>query len=222
MSGTIGNPTLLAALQYYLAQPQVGTQNQTSALPQTLPGMPMSSMIGANAVAPNNAAPAMLPLQPQTAPSGIGASYPLDPTYGMTPLASGTIAGMNRVQPGPVANHMAEADQALDLTPQEKFLYNTHLQNLNGTGKIVHPDGSISSLLQMSFGRDGKTYNIPTVWGGQQLAPGNAIKAAQQVGLDKFPSYPSEDEAEDRYQAMHGYLEKDTSDFINNAPSQSP
>jgi hypothetical protein len=116
--------------------------------------------------------------------------------------------------PGPRANHMAEADAALELTPQEKFLYNTHLQNLNGTGKIVHPDGSVSSLLQMSFEQDGRFYNIPTVVNGKQLAPTDAIQAAERVGLDKFPSYDSAEEAESRYDAMHDFLGRDTADFI--------
>jgi hypothetical protein len=127
-------------------------------------------------------------------------------------------SGMNRIDPGPRANHMAEADAVMALTPQEKFLYNTHLQNLNGTGKIVHSDGSISSLLQMSFeGDDGKIYNIPTVVGGKQLPPNEAIKSAIQIGLDKFPSYASEEEAESRYNALHEFLGRDTGDFIEGA-----
>lgn len=125
--------------------------------------------------------------------------------------------GMSLVQGGPRANHMDEADQAMGLTPQEKFLYNMHLQNLNGPGKIVHPDGSISSLLQMSFERDGKVYNIPTVWGGKQLDPADAIKAAESVGLNKFPAYNNQEEAEARYDAMHDFLGKDTGDFIESA-----
>jgi hypothetical protein len=139
---------------------------------------------------------------------------------GMPPPDPTTSPGMNRIRPGPVANHMAEADAAMNLTPEEKFLYNTHLQNLNGTGKIVHPDGSVSSLLQMSFEQDGKFYNIPTVVDGKQLAPNDAIKAAIQVGLDKFPSYSSEDEAEARYDALHEFLGRDTADFIAGAKAQ--
>lgn len=127
---------------------------------------------------------------------------------------------MNRIQAGPRANHLVEADAAMNLTPEERYLYNTHLQNLNGTGKIVHPDGSISSLLQMSFEQDGKFYNIPTVVGGKQLGPRDAIRAAERVGLDKFPSYDSEDEAEARYSALHEFLGKDTADFIAGAKAR--
>jgi len=125
-----------------------------------------------------------------------------------TPLA--------HAEAGPRANYMAEADAAMNLTPEEKYLYQTHLQNLYGTGKVVHPDGSISSLLQMSFeGPGGKTYSIPTVWGGQALQPREAIGMAERTGgLDRFPSYATSDEAEARYQQLHDYLGRDTQEFI--------
>lgn len=154
-----------------------------------------------------------------------GSGDPVATGAGMPLLGLGAApadaAGMNRVLPGPRANHMGEADAAMSLSPEEKFLYNTHLANLNGTGKIVHPDGSISSLLQMSFEQDGKFYNIPTVVGGRQLAPDDAIKAAEKVGLDRFPSYSSEDEAEARYNALHEFLGRDTADFIAGAGGAS-
>jgi hypothetical protein len=119
------------------------------------------------------------------------------------------------VEPGPRANHMAEADADLGgLTPEEKFLYNMHLTNLHGRGRLEQPNGAISSLIQMSFDRDGKTYNIPTLWGGKQLPPDDAIRAAEKVGLDKFPAYKSQDEAEARYQQLHDYLARDTGDMI--------
>lgn len=130
---------------------------------------------------------------------------------------------LKRIDPGPRANHMPEADAAMSLTPEEKFLYNVHLNNLYGTGKIVHPDGGVSSLLQMSFENDdGKTYNIPTVWGGKALEPDAAIAAAHRFGIEQFPAYQSGEEAEARYDAMHHYLEKDTGDFIDRATRGVP
>jgi hypothetical protein len=135
----------------------------------------------------------------------------------LAPPDVGSLAALGHVEAGPRANYMAEADAAMNLTPEEKYLYQTHLQNLYGTGKVVHPDGSISSLLQMSFeGPGGKTYSIPTVWGGQALAPADAIRRAELTGgLDRFPSYASGDEAEARYQQLHDYLGRDTADFID-------
>jgi hypothetical protein len=110
--------------------------------------------------------------------------------------------------------HMLDAQQDLGLTPQEQYLYQTHLDNLAGPGKVLHPDGAISTLYQMSFGQNGKYYNIPTVWGGKIVPPDDAIARANKLGLERFPSYSSEQEAEDRYSKMHGYMERDTGDYL--------
>jgi hypothetical protein len=136
-----------------------------------------------------------------------------DANYGLTPPSDSTMEYLSRNVVGPRANHMADADAAMRLTPEEKYLYNTHLSNLNGPGKVVHPMGDISSLYQMSFERDGKIYNIPTIWGGKALPPGDAVKAAEATGLEKFPAYDTPEEAEGRYGQMHDYLAKDTNDF---------
>ena len=142
-----------------------------------------------------------------------------DPLNELAPPLAGVAnappSGLSHIEAGPRANYMAAADAAMKLSPQEKYLYQTHLTNLYGPGKVVHPDGSISSLLQMSFDRDGRTYSIPTIWGGRALGPNEAIREAERTGgLDRFPSYPSGDEAEARYQQMHDYLGRDTAEFI--------
>lgn len=101
------------------------------------------------------------------------------------------------------------AHGALKMTPQEQALYMRHLANVTGPGGVDNPDGTRSTLFQMTFERDGKAYVIPTVWGGKIVPPEEAIKLADKEGLDKFPSYPSSDEAEARYDALHKYMEKD-------------
>jgi hypothetical protein len=129
----------------------------------------------------------------------------------------------NRLMPEPAAPaapvpdpaNLQAATRDMGLTPQEQFLYQTHLDNLYGPGKVVHPDGAISTLYQMSFDRNGRTYNIPTVWGGAIIPPAEAIQQADKLGLDRFPSYASGDEAERRYNAMHGYMERDTATYRN-------
>lgn len=103
--------------------------------------------------------------------------------------------------------NLEAADKELKLTPQEKALYQRHLKNLSLGG--VPNKGETSTLFQTSVEIDGKIYNIPTVWDGEILPPDRAIDRAVKEGLDKFPSYASESEAEQRYQAMHGYMEKD-------------
>ena len=103
--------------------------------------------------------------------------------------------------------------ESLNLTPQERFLYQHHLNNLQN-GPVVNQDGSTSTLRQMSVGINGRVYNIPTVWNGAVVSPDEAIARARQVGLDKFPSYSSEGDAEARYQQMHKFIEQDTVDSL--------
>jgi hypothetical protein len=105
----------------------------------------------------------------------------------------------------------AEARDTLQLTPEEQALYIRHLQNLWGTGGVDHPDGSRSTLYQMSVGPPGNVQNIPTVWNGVILPPGAAMMAAGQNG--PFPSYPTHEAAEDRYGKMHDFMERDTEQY---------
>lgn len=102
--------------------------------------------------------------------------------------------------------------EGLKLTPEEKYLYEYHLHNLQNIGKggVKNPDGTISTLRQMSImGPDGKTYNIPTVWGGKILNSKDAAAKADEVGWSNFPSYPDWQTAEQRYSKMHPFLEQD-------------
>ena len=97
----------------------------------------------------------------------------------------------------------------MNLTPQEQFLYQHHLTNLYGGGAVNNPNGSVSTVYQAGVGINGKQYNIPTVWNGKILPVDQAIQQAERVGLDKYPSYATPDEAESRYQSMHPYMERD-------------
>jgi hypothetical protein len=120
----------------------------------------------------------------------------------------------------PFQSQLDAANTALQLTPQERALYEMHLNNLTGPGGVDNPDGSRSSLFQLSFENDGRTYNVPSVWEGQILEPRAAIDRAVQYGLDKFPSYGSDEEAESRYDKMHQFMEMDTQKWL--AGRQSP
>jgi hypothetical protein len=111
-------------------------------------------------------------------------------------------------------DNFAKASKEMGLNPQEQFLYQMHLKNLKGKGGVDNEDGSRSSLRQMTVSLGGKTYNLPTVWDGKILETGPAIDRAKKVGLDKFPSYDSQEEAEARYQKMHDYMEDDTKQFL--------
>jgi len=108
---------------------------------------------------------------------------------------------------------LADADAAMKLTPQERSLYQRHLTNLTGPGGVDNPDGSRSTLFQATVDHDGKTYAIPTVWDGKILSVDQAVERVRAEGWDKFPAYKNPEEAEARYQKMHGFMEQDTASF---------
>lgn len=128
----------------------------------------------------------------------------------------------------PSAN-AAAADQEMKLSPQEKSLYERHLTNLHGPGGVDNPpskdnpEGSRSTIFASTFEIDGKTYIIPTVWDGKILKPDDALAKARAEGLDKFPSYASEDEAEKRYKRLHDFMEQDTREHrLKNRKTEEP
>ena len=96
----------------------------------------------------------------------------------------------------------------LGLNQQERSLYQHHLNELS-RGGVRNADGTGSTVKQMTTEFDGRTYNLPTVWGGNVLSEKEAILRALSSGLDKFPSYKTRDEAQKRYDLMHGFMEQD-------------
>lgn len=102
-----------------------------------------------------------------------------------------------------------QAVQSLRLNPQEQFLYQHHLKNLTGDGKVINADNSVSTIRQITVERDGRTYNIPTVWNGKIVSADEAVKRAGSIGWDKWPSYGSEEEAQQRYDQMHEVMEEE-------------
>ncbi len=113
--------------------------------------------------------------------------------------------------------NMLAANAAMRLSPQEMALYQHHLDNLQ-KGGVQNPDGSTSTLYQLSFDNGGRTYNVPMIYGNTKLSPDDAVAFAQKIGLHNFPSYPAGDPnlpnfaAENRYQRMHNYMEQDTTE----------
>jgi hypothetical protein len=114
-----------------------------------------------------------------------------------------TVPGFN------VRQNLVAADAALQFTPEERALYERHLANQWGPGGVDNPDQSRSTLYQMGTDIDGKTYNLPTVYDGRILPPDDAFARAMALGINTFPSYPSPDAAEARYQRMHDYMDRD-------------
>lgn len=123
------------------------------------------------------------------------------------------------------SQNLDAAHAAMNLSPQERALYQRHLTNL-AAGGVAHPGGGTSTLYQsVQQGPDGKFYNVPTVWNGKietekwtRPADGKVFDIPNSVarqnidkaGLQSFPSYDTPEAADARYSQMHGYMEKDT------------
>ena len=107
------------------------------------------------------------------------------------------------------------ATREMSLTPQEQYLYQHHLNNLYGSGKVLQ-GRDVSTVLQMvADGPDGRYYNIPLVWDGKVLSEDDAKAKAAEIGWDKWPGYQTIEGAEGRYGLMHNYMDRDVSVWRN-------
>lgn len=102
------------------------------------------------------------------------------------------------------------ATRELNLTPQEQYAYRHHLSNLSRGGVQDSSGNETSSYLSLGVDINGRYYMLPAVWDNQILGTPEAVRRAQEVGLDKWPSYNNQQEGEARYAQMHRYMERDT------------
>ncbi len=108
---------------------------------------------------------------------------PKSPNYTADDVQRGAQEMRSMIGTSPkIESNVEKAQTDLNLTPQERALYDRHLKNLTGPGGVdnppdeQHPEGSRSTLYQSSVEHDGKTYNIPTVWDGKILPVDEAVK----------------------------------------------
>lgn len=155
---------------------------------------------------------------------------PVDPAQALYPEGPSKQLGneLAEAEDNTAGNNFNVAMKDLNMNEQEQFLYQMHLGNLHGRGGVDHPDGSRSSLYQAVHEHNGKFYNIPTVWDGKlEVKPftradgtkmdvpnDKALANVEKLGWDKFPSYATSDEADERYDKMHSYMEKDTQEYL--------
>lgn len=143
------------------------------------------------------------------------AQYSLDQAF---PGAAQTPAAA----PARSVSNLPQATAQLGLTPQEQSLYQHHLDNLWGGGRVLQPGGAVSTMLQaVVTGPDGNYYNIPTVWDGKALSVGQARQRAAEAGWSRWPSYSTPEEADNRYERMHSYMEQDTAAWLQQNPDAS-
>lgn len=100
---------------------------------------------------------------------------------------------------------------------EEQHLYEHHLKELQNGG-VKNSDGSISTVRQITVEIDGNYYSIPTVWDGKILSTDASIARAKKEGLDKWPAYATEENAQARYNQMHTYMEEDLARYKKVSP----
>ena len=100
------------------------------------------------------------------------------------------------------------------MSEQEKNLYAHHLNNLEHGGYVQQNPKDVSTVFNITTEINGKTYIIPTVWNGQIVSPQQAIQIAMQQGIEKFPSYGSEEEANKRYDVLHERMSRDVEPLL--------
>jgi hypothetical protein len=105
------------------------------------------------------------------------------------------------------------ATKEMNLNEQEQFLYQHHLDNYAKGGVQSAGGTKTSSLLAITVGSkdksDPKTYVVPTIWDNKILSKDEAIQRADDLGLEKFPSYDTREQANARYMQMHDYMDRD-------------
>lgn len=130
-------------------------------------------------------------------------------------------AGITLAKGGRPADGQSQADADMTLTPQEKNLWTRHRANLD-QGGVKNADGTTSTLSTITTEIDGRTYVLPTIWDNKRLGTEEAIGRAKKAGLEKFPSYGSEEEANARYDKLHSLIEKDTARTLADRPELDP
>jgi hypothetical protein len=150
------------------------------------------------------------------------------------PFAAPVFPNIQAPNQGPTSPNFEAARDSMNLNPQEQQLYQMHLRNLYGSGGVNNMNGSRSTLYQSVEPHNGRYYNVPTVWDGQlqtqkytnpndpsqtmDIANPQALQNVANVGWQNFPSYPTGQQADARYQQMHNYMEKDTADYQKDQP----
>jgi hypothetical protein len=137
----------------------------------------------------------------------------LNPTSALT--STGMLPAQAHVAPPRIepSARIADVEKQLKLSQQERSLYSRHLENMTGAGGVNNPNGSRSTVSAIYANLNGKAYVLPTVYDGKKLSENDAIAKAKKVGLDKFPSYANEKEADARYRKMYSFMEKDAESY---------
>ena len=95
----------------------------------------------------------------------------------------------------------------------ELGLLDYHRKNLRDGTYFADEDGYVTTVRTMGVTVDDKYYMIPSYVGGKILEPEEAVKNAESVGWENFPSYSTMEEFEDADRRLHTQIEDDFEDW---------
>ena len=96
---------------------------------------------------------------------------------------------------------------------RELGLLDYHRKNLRDGTYLADEDGYVTTVRTMGVTVDDKYYMIPSYVGGRILEPEEAVKNAESVGWENFPSYSTMEEFEDADKRLHTQIEDDFEDW---------
>lgn len=74
---------------------------------------------------------------------------------------------------------------------------------------VKNKDGSTSNVLLGGFEIDGKHYVIPTMVEGKKLSDAAAVRLAESFGLENYPTFDTQEEADEYAKRIHGAVGED-------------
>jgi len=79
----------------------------------------------------------------------------------------------------------------LNMNDREDRLVAHHYENIATGNSKLNDDGSLSTIRSASVGINGRTYVIPTIWGGEQVDLETAVGLAKasEGGLSSWPNF---------------------------------
>lgn len=99
------------------------------------------------------------------------------------------------------------------LSPQERNLIAYHRKNLIDGTFLDDEQGLTTVYITGVNGPDGRIYNVPGFADNRRLTPEEALDRAKRVGLNKYPSYATIEEADAAAERVHSVIENDADTF---------
>ena len=122
------------------------------------------------------------------------------------------LADFDRIK-SDIFNSMNQPDYGM-LTQNEMRAYSHHKRILDSNQYMTGSNGDITTYRGIVTNVEGREYLLPSYWGdGKVLDDVASVERARQIGLDKFPSFDTVDEALDAERRIHVKMSNDIKNF---------